>query len=116
MSPGHGCCSTLGIWRRLVTVSTNSSPAGRPAMTKGCGSVAEYWNRYLRQQQSNEQRHRYDPQLVEYRWMIEEFRVSLFAQPLGTAIKISPQRLDKQWAQVERRGRAVHRRQTHCAF
>ncbi|MDP6554438.1 MAG: ATP-dependent RNA helicase HrpA [Pirellulaceae bacterium] len=38
--------------------------------------------------------------LEEYRWMLEEYRVSLFAQQLGTSIKISPQRLDKQWAKV----------------
>jgi ATP-dependent helicase HrpA len=31
----------------------------------------------------------------ELRWMLEELRVSLFAQPLGTAIKISPQRIEK---------------------
>jgi len=36
----------------------------------------------------------------EYRWMLEEYRVSLFAQQLGTSIKISPQRLDKQWAKL----------------
>lgn len=38
--------------------------------------------------------------LEEYRWMLEEFRVSLFAQQLGTSIKISPQRLEKQWGKV----------------
>ena len=38
--------------------------------------------------------------LDEYRWMLEEFRVSLFAQQLGTSIKISPQRLEKQWRKV----------------
>ncbi|MBC8356089.1 MAG: ATP-dependent RNA helicase HrpA [Planctomycetes bacterium] len=38
--------------------------------------------------------------LQEYRWMLEEYRVSLFAQQHGTAIKVSPQRLDKQWRQV----------------
>lgn len=31
----------------------------------------------------------------EFRWMVEELRVSLFAQPLGTAIKISPKRCEK---------------------
>lgn len=34
----------------------------------------------------------------EIRWMIEELRVSLFAQPLGTAIKVSPQRIEKMLA------------------
>ncbi len=38
-----------------------------------------------------------DPRLVEYRWLIEELRVSLFAQDLGTAERVSPQRLDKVW-------------------
>jgi ATP-dependent helicase HrpA len=37
-----------------------------------------------------------DPKLLEYRWMIEELRVSLFAQPLGTRVTVSPKRLD-QW-------------------
>ncbi len=32
------------------------------------------------------------------RWRLEELRVSLFAQPLGTAEKVSPQRLEKQLA------------------
>jgi ATP-dependent helicase HrpA len=36
----------------------------------------------------------------EYRWMLEEFRISLFAQQIGTSIKISPQRLEKQWGKV----------------
>ena len=41
-----------------------------------------------------------DPELTEFRWMLEEYRVSLWAQQLGTAMKISPQRLDRQWGKV----------------
>jgi ATP-dependent helicase HrpA len=33
--------------------------------------------------------------LEEYRWLIEEFRVSLYAQQLGTRVSVSPKRLDK---------------------
>ena len=40
-------------------------------------------------------------QLTLYRWMLEELRVSLFAQELGTSIPVSPQRVDKQWEKVE---------------
>ena len=32
----------------------------------------------------------------EYRWMVEEFKVSLFAQELGTAVAVSPKRLDEK--------------------
>lgn len=34
--------------------------------------------------------------LDEFRWMVEEFKVSLFAQELGTAFPISSQRLEQQ--------------------
>lgn len=40
-----------------------------------------------------------DP-LVEYRWMLEEYRVSLFAQSLGTSVKVSAKRLERQWEKV----------------
>ncbi len=32
------------------------------------------------------------------RWMLEEYRVSLFAQPMKTAIPVSPKRIEKQIA------------------
>ncbi len=37
------------------------------------------------------------PELAAWRWMIEEFRVSLFAQELKTAMPVSEKRLDDQW-------------------
>lgn len=39
-------------------------------------------------------------QIGELRWMLEEYRVSVFAQELGTAHPISPKRLDKQIEQI----------------
>lgn len=35
--------------------------------------------------------------LMDYRWWIEELRVSLFAQTLKTQVPVSSKRLDKQW-------------------
>ncbi len=35
-------------------------------------------------------------QLEAFRWMVEEFKVSLFAQEVGTAMPVSPKRLDQQ--------------------
>lgn len=32
---------------------------------------------------------------AEFRWMLEELRVGQFAQPLGTSVKVSPQRCEK---------------------
>ncbi|MEQ1737433.1 MAG: DUF3418 domain-containing protein, partial [Rhodoglobus sp.] len=39
--------------------------------------------------------HRLDPRLADVRWMLEELRVSLFAQHLGAAGPISVQRIRK---------------------
>jgi len=38
--------------------------------------------------------------LAEYRWAVEELRISLFAQPMKTLGAVSPKRLDKLWADV----------------
>ena len=40
------------------------------------------------------------PELEELRWMIEEFRVSLFAQELKTMIRVSEKRLEEQVRRV----------------
>ncbi|WP_308368420.1 MULTISPECIES: ATP-dependent RNA helicase HrpA [unclassified Microbulbifer] len=42
-----------------------------------------------------------EPQLVQYRWMLEEFRISLFAQSLKTLMPVSGKRLGKLWSEIE---------------
>jgi len=39
--------------------------------------------------------------LLEYRWMIEEYRVSVHAQKLGTRISVSPKRIEKAREQLD---------------
>jgi ATP-dependent helicase HrpA len=40
------------------------------------------------------------PDLLDVAWMLEELRVSLFAQPLGTRGKVSPQRIQRALADL----------------
>jgi ATP-dependent helicase HrpA len=40
-------------------------------------------------------------ELETFRWMVEEFKVSLFAQELGTAMPVSPKRLDQQLERLQ---------------
>ncbi len=42
-----------------------------------------------------------DPDVVEVRWLLEELRVSLFAQMLGTAVPVSEKRIIKAMDDVE---------------
>ena len=54
--------------------------------------------RYLRRLAELKGAH--DARLDEYRWLLEELRVSLFAQELRTPQPVSAKRLDKAWAQI----------------
>lgn len=70
--------------------------------TRGAGSrdndatqsIRKLWGRWL-EQLPEDQRNPENQAESEFRWMIEELRVSLFAQPLGTAVKVSIQRCEK---------------------
>ncbi len=64
--------------------------------------LQHYWEQYEQLKSYHQQHAIVDAELETFRWMIEELRVSLFAQPLGTAIKVSPQRMDKQWAKIRK--------------
>ena len=64
--------------------------------------LAEYWSRYEKAEEEAENAGVFDPELENFRWAIEEYRVSLFAQRLGTSIKVSPVRLEKIWEKVMR--------------
>ncbi len=43
---------------------------------------------------------RTDPRLDEIRWLIEELRVSLFAQQLGTRVPVSSKRIEARWQEL----------------
>ncbi len=63
--------------------------------------MQRWWNHYREYFESCSATERIHPELIQFRWMLEEYRVSLFAQPLGTAVPVSSKRLEKQWAKVE---------------
>ncbi|MEK6199398.1 ATP-dependent RNA helicase HrpA [Psychrobacter sp. P11G5] len=41
-----------------------------------------------------------DTAISEYRWMVEEYRIQLFAQPMKTRMAVSPKRLSKMWDEM----------------
>jgi len=57
-----------------------------------------YEQRYLRL--LAERKGAQDARLQEFRWLLEELRVSFFAQELRTPQPVSLKRLDKAWAQI----------------
>ncbi|MCQ2042477.1 ATP-dependent helicase HrpA [Stutzerimonas kunmingensis] len=65
------------------------------------GELAGYWEQYQTRLKKHLQEGKRDAELALYRWMLEEYRVSLWAQQLGTRMAVSDKRLNKQWSQVE---------------
>ena len=56
--------------------------------------VEGWWRRYVEALEAGAE---YDEAMNAYRWLLHEFRVSWFAQRLGTAEKVSPKRLAEAW-------------------
>jgi ATP-dependent helicase HrpA len=59
--------------------------------------VAPHWRSLLEKLADANTRGALDPALERYRWLLEEFRISVFAQELGTAVPVSEKRLAEQW-------------------
>ncbi len=62
--------------------------------------LAEFWQRYDKKRKALKEQQRLSEALTEFRWWLEEYRVSLFAQTLGTKVTVSNKRLEKQWQAV----------------
>ena len=65
------------------------------------GELANCWAQYKARADKHAQEGKRDEQLTLYRWLLEEYRVSLFGQQLGTKVPVSDKRLSKQWSLVE---------------
>ena len=63
--------------------------------------VTVWWRRYM------DCEGQYGPALENYRWMLEEYRISVFAQGVGTSIRISDRRLEAAWQEVGEERSAV---------
>ena len=59
--------------------------------------AAAPWQRTLKDRHKSA-----DPKMAEYRWLLEELRVSLFAQELRTPMPVSIKRLQKVWETMQR--------------
>ena len=59
--------------------------------------IKPLWEQYQQRREKHEKLGLEDPELLRYRWLLEELRVSCFAQELKTIEPVSPKRLEKQW-------------------
>ncbi|MBB3211324.1 ATP-dependent helicase HrpA [Herbaspirillum sp. Sphag1AN] len=64
--------------------------------------VAEWQQVAAPWQRAQKDRGASDPKMIEFRWLLEELRVSLFAQELRTPMPVSVKRLQKVWETMQR--------------
>ena len=74
-----------------------SNPSGDRAKES---RVAPYWEQYREAILGKGPKIANRDALAEYRWMVEEFRVSVFAPEVRAAIPVSEKRLDAKWAEA----------------
>jgi ATP-dependent helicase HrpA len=63
-------------------------------------NIAELWRRYEERAAKLRRAGTSDARLEDFRWRIEELRVSLYAQELKTPYPVSFKRLDKLWSTI----------------
>jgi ATP-dependent helicase HrpA len=69
---------------------------------KHAAAQAAWWQRYRERRDRNRAAGRDEPALTDFRWLLEELAVSLFAQELKTPFPVSYKRLERQWANLDR--------------
>ncbi|WP_371323265.1 ATP-dependent RNA helicase HrpA [Dechloromonas sp. ZY10] len=86
---------------KAITVRLDKLKAGGAAgASRDAQAMAEYaalWINYERRAVQLAKLHTVDPQIEQFRWLLEELRVGLYAQELRTPVPVSVKRLQKQW-------------------
>jgi ATP-dependent helicase HrpA len=81
-----------GYALRLQKFNANAERDQKHALT-----VQMLWNNYETRAKADRDTGRHDSNLEEFRWLVEELRVSLFAQELKTPAPVSTKRLQRFW-------------------
>jgi ATP-dependent helicase HrpA len=62
--------------------------------------LRQLWQQYSQRKSRHEREAVLDEALQQWRWALEEYRISVFAQGMKTAYPVSLQRLQKLWQNV----------------
>ena len=81
--------------RRLERLALDPARDARRA-----AELEPHWRRWRERDEALRAAGRQDPALETYRWLLEEYRVSLFAQELKTCVPVSPKRLERAWSEA----------------
>ncbi|MCW8935874.1 MAG: ATP-dependent RNA helicase HrpA [Gammaproteobacteria bacterium] len=83
------------IDKRLDKIQTNPERDRKARI-----EISSFWQEYKKRSDSLLKNNQYSEQLNSYRWLLEEYRISLFAQEIKTLCPISAKRLKKAWNEI----------------
>ena len=91
----------ISRYLKALRLRIEKHPANPDRDGKNAASVGQIWQKWQDKVSALQQAHHDIPQaLQDFRWLIEELRVSLFAQELKTPFPVSIKRLEKTWAEM----------------
>lgn len=82
---------------KALRLRIEKQPANPDRDGKNAASVGMLWKNWADEMEKQRQLEKLTPDLINFRWLIEELRVSLFAQELKTPFPVSMKRLEKIW-------------------
>jgi ATP-dependent helicase HrpA len=86
---------------KALNLRIQKQPANAERDGKNAASVGLLWLKWQDRMNQLQQAGSFiPPALQDYRWLIEELRVSLFAQELKTPFPVSIKRLEKTWQDI----------------
>jgi len=86
-----------GISRRLEKLSLQEPHGGVARDTRLLREIEPYWRQLRIRVEQGTPEMRADPELMAFRWMVEEYRVAVFGADQRTLVSVSPKRLAQQW-------------------
>ena len=99
--PGEACAD---VFKRFVTaINTRLAKLLNAGLRRDQDCMLDIeprWQRYLDARRLLPPGEPEPAEWTSYRWLIEELRVSLFAQELRTSVPVSPKRLDDAWEPI----------------
>jgi ATP-dependent helicase HrpA len=94
---GHLPRYLRGLERRLAKYADHSARDAKHA-----AAMQEWWRRYAERTERDRAAGATEPALAQFRWLLEELQISLFAQELKTPFPVSYKRVERAWAELDR--------------
>ncbi|HEY3326593.1 MAG TPA: ATP-dependent RNA helicase HrpA [Novimethylophilus sp.] len=90
----------LPRYLKALRLRLEKYPAAPERDARHAQGIATLWNRYEQRLEAQNKAGKDTASLQDFRWLIEELRVSLFAQELKTPFPVSVKRLEKIWSEL----------------